>query len=356
MNFKNLESDDILITPFQVHKTFTVSNHDSGSGIYSIPITKGSTTNLYNFSADSTSKTVFTASYYEVSTYHVMNAMYYRDIKQMRQKIDWIAGTPKDSDGIIEYTENRVLYDTQRYPSKQILRRPYSRQLHDSGTVISVPQELFGEYISPQSVEFRDNDKSITLVDDGRGNLYDVAFKHFFTDRTPDSNHSGSVVGNVFYSDGFLVITDTGSYSDVGRGNFNIQFDSTQTIYEREYVCNVDETDFQHTNNKSLKVGYSGSVGFHPTNFNTDKTNVGTINDTFPYGLTGFATGSYGLEKYNIGTELIGEATHSDFSPYITSIGLYNNNNELIAMGKTSKPIKNDKEMSLSFVVRFDTN
>ena len=112
MNFKNLESDDILITPFQVHKTFTVSNHDSGSGIYSIPITKGSTTNLYNFSADSTSKTVFTASYYEVSTYHVMNAMYYRDIKQMRQKIDWIAGTPKDSDGIIEYTENRVLYDT----------------------------------------------------------------------------------------------------------------------------------------------------------------------------------------------------------------------------------------------------
>ena len=41
MNFKNLESDDILISPFEVNKTFTVTNNDSGSGVYSIPITKG---------------------------------------------------------------------------------------------------------------------------------------------------------------------------------------------------------------------------------------------------------------------------------------------------------------------------
>ena len=50
MNFKNLESDDILISPFQVHKTFTVNNNDSGSGVYSIPLTKGSDSNLYDWS------------------------------------------------------------------------------------------------------------------------------------------------------------------------------------------------------------------------------------------------------------------------------------------------------------------
>ena len=60
-------------------------------------------------------------------------------------------------------------------------------------------------------------------------------------------------------------------------------------------------------------------------------------------------------KQYEIGTELIGEATHSDLGTYITSVGLYNDNNELVAIGKT-KPIKNDKEMSLTFVVRFDTN
>ena len=31
MNFKNLESDDILISPFEVHKTFTVTSGDASA-------------------------------------------------------------------------------------------------------------------------------------------------------------------------------------------------------------------------------------------------------------------------------------------------------------------------------------
>ena len=72
--------------------------------------------------------------------------------------------------------------------------------------------------------------------------------------------------------------------------------------------------------------------------------------------MIGYATGAFQDKQYEIGTELIGEATHSDFSPYVTTIGLYNDSNELMAIGKTAKPIKNDKEMALTFVVRFDTN
>ena len=87
-----------------------------------------------------------------------------------------------------------------------------------------------------------------------------------------------------------------------------------------------------------------------------NKTYKNTIDDDYPYGITGFATGSYKNEQYNIGTELIGQATHSHFATYVTTIGLYNNSNELVAIGKTAKPIKNEKEMMLSFVVRFDTN
>ena len=40
----------------------------------------------------------------------------------------------------------------------------------------------------------------------------------------------------------------------------------------------------------------------------------------------------------------------------ISNIGLYNDQNELLAVAKPSKPIKNEKELSLSFVVKFDTN
>ena len=54
-------------------------------------------------------------------------------------------------------------------------------------------------------------------------------------------------------------------------------------------------------------------------------------------------------KKYTIGED-------SDFATYVTTIGLYNDKNELLAIGKTAKPIRNDKELAMTFVVRFDTN
>jgi len=355
MKFKNLESDDILISPFEVHKTFTVTNHDSGSGVYSIPITKGNDSNLYGLDSSSDSKTIFTASFYEIPNYYVINTMYYRDINQMLGQIDWINGTPKNHSGtgVVNYTKTRHLQDTPTNSSKVELRRPYSRQLHDTAVVVSVPQNLFGETLSRKSIELVDSDNNITIHDDGRGNLYDIAFSSSYASRTPDSNNSGSVVGNVFYDDGLLVITDTGSYSNVGNGNFNLTFDSTKTIYEREYVCVVGENELQHTTNKSLKVGRSGS--FTMGTFVSSSLR-GTRHDGWPYFITGYSTSSMNVNGYNMGTELIGEATHSHFATYITEIGLYNDSNELLAVGKLAKPIKNDKELALTFVVRFDTN
>ena len=47
-------------------------------------------------------------------------------------------------------------------------------------------------------------------------------------------------------------------------------------------------------------------------------------------------------------------ATHSFFAPYVTSIGLYNDFNELLAVAKLASPVRNDPELALSFVVRFD--
>tara|TARA_R110002020_G_scaffold62369_2_gene167024 strand:+ start:698 stop:1783 length:1086 start_codon:yes stop_codon:yes gene_type:complete len=358
--FKNLELDDILISPFQVNKTFSVTNYDSGSGVYAISITKGTDSNLYGFEpSTSTSQTISSNVFYNVPTYYGINTTYYRDITSMAGYIDFINGIPKNhpTAGVIEYRKTRFLYDTPNRPSSIKLIRPYTRQLHDTANIISVPQVLFGESISKKSVRLVDNDASpqIILEDDGFGNLYDVAFSSSYSNREPDSNDSGSVVGNIFYDDGLFVITDTGSYSEVGAGNFTLTFDSTQTIYEREYICRTDENEFRHTTNRSLKLGYSSSIEFHGTEFSKDPL-TNTRDDKFSYDTIGFATGAFQNQNYQIGKELIGEATHSHFATYITSIGLYNNNNELIAIAKTAKPIKNEKEMSLSFVVRFDTN
>ncbi|MAH43906.1 hypothetical protein CL614_09380 [archaeon] len=362
MSFKNLESEDILISSFEVHKTFNVTNVDSASGVYAIPIIKGSDSNLYGWNTDdSASKTISSSVFYKVPDYYTINSLYYRDITQMAGDIDYIVGVATASNAIIEYTKTRHLYDTTDNTVSMLLRRPYTRQLHSTATVISVPQELYGESIGLDSVRLTDDSTTSTIIlqDDGYGNLYDIAYSSSYSKKSPDSNRSGSVVGNVFYDDGLIVITDTGSYSTVGTGEasdgFSLKFDSTQTIYEREYVCKIGENEFQHTNNRSLKSGYSSSVAFFGNKY-VDDIFKNSIYDEYPYDLTGFATSSFKNEQYEIGTELIGEATHSDFATYVTTIGLYNNANELMAVGKTAKPIKNDKEMALTFVVRFDTN
>ena len=351
---KNIEPSDVLISSFQVHKTFKFTDTDSGSGFFSVPLVKGSDSNLYNFSSTADSSTFSGSTYYHVSTYHEINNLYYKDINTMRGYIDYIRGVPTSSNGVINYTSNKVLDDTTLK-----LKRPYTRQLKDTATLISVPQKFYGEYIQPGSVTVTDDSTSSTFVfkDDSYGNLYDVAYSSSYANRVPDSNYSGSLVGNIFYNDGIIVITETGSYSSVATSNgtdgFNLKFNSTQTIYEREYVCVVGESEFQHTTNKSLKVGRSGS--FTMGSFVTSSLR-GTRHDRFPYNLVGYSTGSINVNGYNIGTELIGEATHSDFATYVTEIGLYNDNNELLAIGKLAKPIKNEKEMALTFVVRFDTN
>ncbi len=356
MSFKkNIEPENVLISPFKVHKTFTFNTADSASGFFSVPIKRGTDSSLWDFgTADAESKVVSSSTYYKVPTYHEINNLYYKDIRTIRGYIDYIRGVPTSSNGIISYNS-----ETQLRNTKLPLRTPYTRQLHESGTVISIPQQFFGETIKPHSVRVTDDSTSSTIIlqDDGYGNLYDVAYSSSYARREPDASNNGALVGNVFYNDGVIVITDTGSYADVatksGSDGFSVKFNSTQTIYEREYVCVADENEFQHTNNKSLKVGRSGSIGVGAF-ISSSQTN--TIEDSYPYELIGYATSSWDTSGYRVGTELLGVATSSDFATYVSAIGLYNDANELLAVAKPAKPIKNEKELALTFVVRFDTN
>ncbi len=79
-------------------------------------------------------------------------------------------------------------------------------------------------------------------------------------------------------------------------------------------------------------TGGTGTVGFELTL--EDVTNLGTENQNETY--YDFLTGSY-------------------FSPYVTTIGLYNENYQLLAVGKLSQPIPISLHVDTTFVVNFDT-
>ena len=236
-----------------------------------------------------------------------------------------------------------------------------SRILHKSASIISIPRKFYGERIKPKSLTITDNSTDITytLKDDGLGNLYDnnysssfaVASESFKADGGGQT--TGSIIGNVMYNHGLIIITDTGSYKDVGNTSgddgWEITFKSTQKIYEREIQCNVGKGEFLNSSNITLTPGNSGSYSV-PANlfsgsYGTQHLNISPI---WP------ASSSYSDEGYAGTGSLLDFATGSSFAPYITTIALYDDQNDLLAMGRLAKPIKNDKELDISFVVRFD--
>ena len=53
--------------------------------------------------------------------------------------------------------------------------------------------------------------------------------------------------------------------------------------------------------------------------------------------------------------DLANFATGSNFKPYVTTVGLYNEGGELLVVGKLGQPIKMSDETDTTFVIRYDT-
>ncbi len=98
----------------------------------------------------------------------------------------------------------------------------------------------------------------------------------------------------------------------VHTGTFKVLFKNEYTIYENEVRCLVEESDFNLSYNPTLVSGSYSSGS-----------------------LRNFATGS-------------------DFYTYATQIGLYNDNNELLAVAKFAKPIMMSPDTDMTFVVKYD--
>ena len=87
------------------------------------------------------------------------------------------------------------------------------------------------------------------------------------------------------YNHGLIIITDTGSYKDVGNTSggdgWEITFKSTQKIYEREIVCNVGRNEFLNSSNITLTPGNSGSyrvpIDLFSGSYGTQHLNLKTI-------------------------------------------------------------------------------
>ena len=344
--FKRLDPSDVDKTPFKVYKQFTVTNEDSASFVYNFRAVSSSATQLNQFNKDTAESSSFqSASFYHLPAWHMINNRYYRQKSAGVGRSSVLRGPGGD---------NRPLNPYNNFGSNS---EKLYRLLHESASLISIPNDLYGERIKPKSITLKDDSTAttVTMVDDGEGNLYDTdlsqSFATFasggFLDRDIIRS-TASFAGNVFYEQGVFIFTNTGSkFIDVGTGKgtdgFSLEYKAQVTINEYSYFCVIGENEFNSTTNISATFEKSGSISVSGSDAWA----------FFPPGDAKYQSGSY-KHYYQQATEYAGFVTHSEFRPYVTKVGLYNDFDELIAIGQLSAPIKNEKDLALGFVVRFD--
>ena len=211
--------------------------------------------------------------------------------------------------------------------------------------VISIPTKLYGDYIRPGSFYF--SAESGSLTDDGEGNIY------FSSSLTTSS----VIVGNIFYPHGIVVLTgnpevfktndiygyslygyaayDSGIYSTpsqsffssllnfITSSNVTCSFSSSYTIYETQYKCTIGENEFNFTLNPTISSGSTAVT-----------SSIGTF--------------------YTPGENLIGFATASYFNPYVTTVGLYDDHQNLLAIGKLSQPLPVSPTTDTTIIINID--
>ena len=100
----------------------------------------------------------------------------------------------------------------------------------------------------------------------------------------------------------------------VNTNTFKLSFTNEHTVYENYITAQIKENEFNLSYNPSLRQ-----------------------------------TGS------NAYSEIKNFATGSDFAPYATTLGLYNDDNELLMVAKFGQPVPISTETDMTFLIRYDS-
>lgn len=162
--------------------------------------------------------------------------------------------------------------------------------------------------------------------------------------------------GNVFYDDGLIVLTT----QETEPSSYSLNFRSTHTIYETEILVSSDAGEFNYSQNPSaVNVTLSGSYDFETTAIpNVSPAKTVKIKEVLDITQKQTFSGSIGSSQggwEDYFTSASADPTGSYLTPYITTIGLYDADDNLLVVAKLPKPIKNLPDYNVNFLVRFDT-
>jgi hypothetical protein len=335
--WKQFLASDIIVTPFTVNKGFTFpsSQFATGSDGQLVGIDRFLGKNVNWFTDKSTTGTLSTE--YTSLIYNSVQQLYHTNYlssstgDNVAQPV-LFPGSNTSGDVLIGSVES-PLYDNF-LQSTLVPDRFWPTASDALIGVLSIPSKLFGDYIVPNS--FRLTSGSVSLIDDGEGNII--------------VESSSEQYGNIIYTHGIVVLTATASiavsygygfsiygvntYGQASTTGGGVQgyvenpvtcsFSSSMTIYETQYKCTLRESEFNYTLNPSAQK--SGSIA--------------TIN-----GSTFYQRGDGTLNN---------NVTGSFFSPYVTTVGLYDEAQNLLAVGKLAQPLPTSATTDTTILVNLD--
>jgi len=295
--FKQFLSSDLIVTPFGVNKNFTFSGSEFTTAYAGIDRFTGTNiTGLFSPTSDPVTGFINSGSYQRL-IYNSIKELYYSNY--LSSSLGSEATLTIDVNGILIQANNQQPSYENYLQSTLTSSRYIPTGSNNQIGVISIPTTLFGEQIRPLS--FNMTSRSGSISDDGEGNI-------IYTSSSININ-----VGDIVYSHGIIVLTNSTYSSSLINGFINqstvtMSFASTYTIYETQYKCTVRENEFNLSYNSSLLSGSS---------------------------VYEYTTGSF-------------------FSPYVTTVGLYNDSQELLAVAKLAKPLLSSRTTDMNIIINLD--
>jgi len=231
--FKSFITSDIIVSPFKVNKTFTFSNTAAltGSGV-DLFIGENLNPTLW---VSGSNPTGYISTQDKFLVYHSVRELYYYNYLYGDDGSP-VTTASFNPDGTITtntaYTPNAYNYLSNTLPAN----RYFPTGSNDVVGVISIPSNIFGEYVKPGTFTLSNGIND--LIDDGEGNILtgslkagDIIYEHGMVILTNDGIPGQDGYGYINYEGGTYGTGDIAFIEDfINSSNLTCSFDSTITI------------------------------------------------------------------------------------------------------------------------------
>jgi len=322
--YKSFTTADVIVTPFTVNKNFTFQGASqltaSNAGIDRFYGNYISPTTPFNAATDPVSGQI--TSQYRRLVYNSIKQLYYSNFSSSRynQSGSYDNYLPSTLNFSIGTAFNQTINNPgiNRY-------FPYTESYSLSTIgVVSIPSKVYGEYITPGT--FTIQTPSASIQDDGQGNLIEV--------------NQGEFIGNIIYEHGLAIITNNITVGLPVLAKYGTARYGANNVYTSVAGAGVRLIP-QVVETPSITCSFQSSLTLMETQykctFSPDEYNT-TLNPTIFEG-----TGS-----------IYGFATSSYFSPYVTTVGMYDDNQNLLAVAKLSQPLPTTATTDTTILVNLD--